>query len=99
MCHFLRGSPNEKKKKVQRRFESISPFYKGNGLENNRARTHTKKGLIKTSNERQQALKTKKKTKKNQEGEINQRQRFVKMTSEKEKEMNKGGQKKGGRMV
>lgn len=34
---------------------------------------------------------------KNQEGEINQSQSFVKVTSE--KEMNEGGQKKGGRIV
>lgn len=36
---------------------------------------------------------------KNQGGEINQSQHFVKMTSETEKEMNEGGQKKGGRMA
>lgn len=79
-------------KKGPATLESISPFAKEMDSKTIE-RTH-KKGLIKTSNERKQALKTK-----NQEGEINQSQHFVKMTSEKEKEMNEGGQKKGGRMV
>lgn len=84
-------------KKGPATFESISPFAKEMDLKTIE-RAHTKKGLIKTSNERKQALKTKQ-NKKNQEGEINQSQRFVKTTSEKGKEMNEGGQKKGGRMV